>query len=185
MATVTWRDETTMAGGARRGETWYTTSDPAVDDLEAAHLRGLVGRGLLAGVTLPSPPWAAYFSGETPIEGPGATARWIALHDRASGLRAALRPGDIVGEGAARRAVRSLFAYEHQITARARRRARASLWARDRPGEALPPFAERVAWARCRCARCCPPAAPAPMAAAGGRVDYRYTHVGPGVGFIY
>jgi len=137
---------------------WYTTRDPALEDL--------LGRGSLGGGVVPPTPRTGYV-GETPVEGEGATARWAALHDRARDLRAALRPGDVVGERQARRAVRSLFLYEHQLTPRARRRARTLLWARDRPGEA-PPFAERVRWARCRCAGCTrPQGAAASMTRAG------------------
>lgn len=90
------------------------------------------------------------YPGETPIEGQGAVARWLALHARARQLRAALPPGDDVGEHQARRAIRSLFLYEHQLTAKARRQARTALWRRDR-AEPLPNFAERSRWARCRC----------------------------------
>lgn len=69
---------------------------------------------------------------ETPIHGHGAVARWLALHDRAGELRAALRPGDGVGERQALRAIRSLFLYEHQLLPATRRQARAAVWRRDR-----------------------------------------------------
>jgi hypothetical protein len=96
--------------------------------------------------------------GETPIEGEGAVARWLALHDRARDLRAALAlcPGDGVGTRQAQRAIRSLFLYEHQLTPKTRRRARTLLWLRERSDEALPGFAERTRWTRCRCAHCEP-----------------------------
>lgn len=92
---------------------------------------------------------------ETPIHGHGAVARWLALHDRAYALRAALHPGDGVDERQALRAIRSLFLYEHQLLPATRRQAHAALWRRDR-AEPLPVFAERARWSRCRCAVCQP-----------------------------
>jgi hypothetical protein len=80
---------------------------------------------------------------ETPVEGRGAVNRWLALHDRAHDLRAALRPDDGVGERQARRAIRSVLLYEHQLTATTRRKARETLWQRDR-AQLLPDFATRA-----------------------------------------
>jgi hypothetical protein len=93
--------------------------------------------------------------------GEGAVARWVALHDRARELRAALHPGDGVGARQVRRAIRSLFLYEHVLTPKTRRQARTFLWCRDR-GDRLPPFVVRVGWSRCRCARCHGPSLAAP-----------------------
>jgi hypothetical protein len=94
-------------------------------------------------------------AGETPVEGAKAVTRWVALHDCASEQRAGLRSGDVVGARQVARAVRSLFLYEHQLTAKTRRRARTILWQRDRRGP-LPAFVERARWAACRCPRCQP-----------------------------
>lgn len=92
-------------------------------------------------------------TGETPIMGEGAIARWLALHDRACEMRAALRPGDRVGERQVQRAIRSLFVYEHEITPKTRWQARVRLWERDQH-ERLPPFVDRRRWTRCRCSHC-------------------------------
>jgi phytoene dehydrogenase-like protein len=133
------------------------STDAALDDvhthtdLNAAELQHLLRDGLVRVPLLP--PRRAEYPGETPTEGAGAEARWVALYDRACELRAALRPGDGVGERQARRAIRSLFLYEHQLTPKTRRKARTLLWRRDR-AEGLPAFAELARWARCRCARC-------------------------------
>src|SRR5262249_27847096 len=85
--------------------------------------------------------------------------RWVALHDRARDLRAALRPGDLVDERQVRRAIRSLFLYEHQLTPKTRRQARTCLWHRERPNHPLASFVARIGWSRCRCARCQSPTA--------------------------
>jgi hypothetical protein len=94
------------------------------------------------------------YAEETPIEGHAAVKRWLALYDRARDLRANLHPGDVVGERQARRAIRSLFLYEHQLTAPTRRKARERLWRRVRAEEALPDLATRARWSYCRCAEC-------------------------------
>lgn len=91
----------------------------------------------------------------TPIMGEGATERWIALHDRATSLRATLIPGDGVAARQVQRAVHSLFLYEHQLTAKTRRRARTILWQREERSP-MPPFVDRIRWAKCRCQECQP-----------------------------
>jgi hypothetical protein len=114
--------------------------------------------GVLGGAVLhsaPAAPQRADYPGETPTEGTGAVARWVALHDRARALRLHMKTNDIVAAHHVQRAVRSLFLYEHQLTAKTRRRARTALWQRDQRSP-LPAFAERARWATCRCARCQP-----------------------------
>ena len=130
----------------------FTVIDPAVEDLRASELLRLVRTGALTRACVPAPP--SGYVGETPVEGVGARARWIALHDRAVALRAVLQPGDIVGERQVRRALRSVLLYEHQLSGQTRRQARTDLWRRDRSDKPLPPFVERVRWARCGCAQC-------------------------------
>lgn len=98
-------------------------------------------------------PSAGIYTEETPVEGRGAISRWLALHDRAKELGKVLRPGDDVRGRQGRRAVCSLFLYEHQLTAATRRKAREALWRRDRT-DTLPDFATRARWSRCRCGRC-------------------------------
>ena len=119
----------------------------------ASYVHDVSHDGLLR-VEAPPPRRRAY-PGETPIEGTGAVARWIALYDRASTLRATRRPGDGVATRQAQRAIRSLFLYEHQLAPKTRRQARTALWRRDRD-QALPSFGERTRWARCRCSHCLP-----------------------------
>jgi hypothetical protein len=93
----------------------------------------------------------------------------MALHDRARDLRAAILPGDLVGMRQLQRAVRSLFLYEHQLTAKTRRWARTLLWQRDKRMP-LPAFLDRVRWTKCRCWTCQPGAWTAPAAAAADSV---------------
>lgn len=100
-------------------------------------------------------PQRAASPGETPTEGAGAVARWIALHDRARALQSSMKANDIVAAHQVQRAVRSLFLYEHQLTAKTRRRARTALWQRDQRSP-LPTFVGRAQWATCRCPRCQP-----------------------------
>jgi len=133
--------------------------DPALDDQQVTDLMRLIRCGAI-GLILPRPRRSAY-PGETPYEGPGAVARWMALHDRAVELRAALSPGDVVAERIVRRALRSVLLYEHQITSKTRRQARMELWLRLHDGP-LPSFSVRSGWAACRCARCRPSAALSP-----------------------
>jgi hypothetical protein len=125
--------------------------DPALEDQRVTDLMRLIQRGAV-GLSLPSQRHSDY-PGETPYEGAGAVARWLALHDRAVEMRAALRPGDVVAERNVRRALRSVLLYEHQITPTTRRQARTELWRRTHDGP-LPAFAVRSRWARCHCAHC-------------------------------
>jgi hypothetical protein len=141
-----------QAHAAAFGAGGFTVIDPAVEDLRASELVRLVRTGALTGAYVPT--FTSSYVGDTPVEGAGARARWLALHDRAVALRAALRPGDIVGERQVRRALRSVLLYEHQLSGQTRRQARTDLWRRDRSDEPLPPFVERVRWARCRCGQC-------------------------------
>jgi hypothetical protein len=130
----------------------FTVIDPAVEYLRASELLCLVRTGALTGAYVPGQHRG--YVGETPVEGAGARARWLALHDRAVALRAVLRPGDIVGQRQVHRALRSVLLYEHQLSGQTRRQVRSDLWRRDRSDEPLPPFVERVRWARCRCGQC-------------------------------
>jgi hypothetical protein len=130
----------------------FTVIDPAVEDLRASELLRLVHTGALTGAYVPT--LTSSYVGDTPVDGEGARARWLGLHDRAVALRAALQPGDIVGERQVRRALRSVLLYEHQLSGQTRRQTRTELWRRDRSEEPLPPFVERVRWARCRCGQC-------------------------------
>lgn len=91
---------------------------------------------------------------ETPTYGRGAVTRWLDLHDAAVRLRAGVKPGDTYADKHARRAIASLFRYEHQLTSETRRKAREALWQRDRD-EPFPALDERQhAWKRCRCPLC-------------------------------
>ncbi len=130
----------------------FTVIDPAVEDLRTSELLRLVRTGALTGAYGPAPQWR--YVGDTPVEGAGARARWLALYDRAVALRAALQPGDVVGQRQVRRALRSVELYEHQLSGLTRRQTRTQLWLRDRSDEPLPPFVERVRWVRCRCGQC-------------------------------
>ncbi len=146
-------------GHAASGQGCSLATDSAFDDLpthtnvHAPELEHLLRDGLLR--MAPPPPRRGEYPGETPIEGAGAVARWVALHDRARALRAALRRGDGVGACQVQRAIRSLFLYEHQLTSRTRRQARTTLWRRE-CADGLPAFAERARWSRCRCTGCQP-----------------------------
>ncbi len=131
-----------QAWGVAFSASGFTVIDPAVEDLRASELLGLMRTGALTGPYVPG--HHRGFVGETPVEGAGARARWLALHDRAVALRTVWRPGDIVGEQQVRRALRSVLLYEHQLSGPTRRQARSDLWRRDRSDEPLPPFARRV-----------------------------------------
>jgi hypothetical protein len=61
-------------------------------------------------------------------------------------------PHDPVGQRNAGRKLDALFAYEHEMSPVARRRAREAVWQRDRPHEPLPPI--RGEWEACRCRIC-------------------------------
>jgi hypothetical protein len=90
---------------------------------------------------------------ETPVEGSGAVARWVALLDRAEYLRRDSSSDHPTLERQVARAIDSLFLYEHQVLPAARRQAREYLWQRDR-AEPMPPPQQRAEWVRCRCRRC-------------------------------
>lgn len=135
---------------------------PFTDD-GLQHLLERVAGGDLLHPVLVAPQRADY-SGETPTEGAGAVARWVALHDRARALQSSIKADDIVAAHQVQRAVRSLFLYEHQLTTKTRRRARTVLWQRDQRSQ-LPAFAERARWGTCRCPRCQPSMWIVPVAA--------------------
>src|SRR5258708_39873739 len=96
----------------------------------------------------------AAMRGETPTWGEGAMWRWVELLDRAEALMREGDPNDPCAQRTAARAITSLFLYEHQMTGRARRRAREYLWLRDRPDVPLPEAAIRQEWKRCRGRTC-------------------------------
>jgi hypothetical protein len=96
----------------------------------------------------------AAMRGETPTWGDGAMWRWIELLDRAEALMRDTDPNDPCTQRTAARAITSLFLYEHQMTGRARRRAREYLWLRDWPDVPLPKATIRREWMRCRCRTC-------------------------------
>lgn len=98
-------------------------------------------------------PYPVEYLGETPTDGEEAAERWLDLHDHAVELRAKMCPSDVVQTKNVRRALRSVWLYEHQITPKARRLARLTLWSRTHSGP-LPPFSVRVRWGQCQCARC-------------------------------
>jgi hypothetical protein len=100
-----------------------------------------------------TPPYPVDYLGETPTDGQEAAECWLDLHDHAVKLRAQLHAGDVVQTTIVRRALRSVLLYEHQITPKARRLARLTLWSRTHIGP-LPPFSFRVRWGQCQCARC-------------------------------
>jgi hypothetical protein len=96
----------------------------------------------------------AAMRGETQSWGDGAVGRWVDLLDRAEAL---MREGDLndpCAQRTAARAITSLFLFEHQMTGRARRRAREYMWLRDRPDVPLPQASIRREWKRCRCRIC-------------------------------
>jgi hypothetical protein len=94
---------------------------------------------------------------KTPVEGPHAVQNWLDLYDRANYLRDTLDLRQPHLRHQAQRAMASLFLYEHQLTARARRQARLALWDREHPTTAPPLHPTLLlAWSRCRCARCQP-----------------------------
>jgi hypothetical protein len=127
-------------------------SDRCEEDSTVVSLEALLRRTpLVKAVVVPQR--TRTHPGETPILGEGAVTRWLALHDCACDVRAALRLGDRVGERQVQRAIRSLFLYEHVITPKTRWQARTRLWERDRSG-CLPSFVEQIRWTRCRCWRC-------------------------------
>lgn len=89
----------------------------------------------------------------TPTDGTEAIVTWLALLDWAE---AAMQSGDLDDPYVQRTASRlldSVYLYEHQMTAEARRLAREFVWLRDH-NEPLPPAAERLYWERCLCRSC-------------------------------
>jgi len=93
---------------------------------------------------------------ETPVDGPGAVENWLGLVVHAQVLQAqalAVNPLHPVLERTARRALRSVLLYEHQITPRARRQARQTLWRRQHTGP-LPALEVLPKWERCQCPQC-------------------------------
>jgi hypothetical protein len=93
---------------------------------------------------------------ETPLDGPGALEDWLGLVDHAQALQAqalAATPVHPVLERTARRALRSVLLYEHQITPRARRQARQALWRRQHTGS-LPSLEVLLKWEQCQCLPC-------------------------------
>jgi hypothetical protein len=133
-------------------------SEPGEDETRAfvAELNALLSVGKLPQVTRSAPTSAASSEEETPLDGPGAVANWLGLVDHAQALQAeALAPKLLhpVLEQQARRALRSVLLYEHQITPRARRQARQSLWRRQDTGP-LPPLEVLLKWERCQCLPC-------------------------------
>jgi hypothetical protein len=131
--------------------------DAELDDLHDLHdLRVRAQDGRLRIVSAPRER-EVHLVSETPVEGPGAIARWIALLDRAEGMQHKhnadhphLHP---TLQRQIARAIDSLFLYEHQMLPAARREARETLWQRDR-AEPLPPSEARAQWEWCRCRRC-------------------------------
>ena len=126
-------------------------------DAELADLHDLRVRAQIGWLRLVPAPREreVHLVSETPVEGPGAIAHWVALLDRADALQHehdADHPRPTLQRQIAR-AIDSLFLYEHQMLPAARREARESLWQRDR-AEPLPPPDVRAQWEWCRCRRC-------------------------------
>jgi hypothetical protein len=90
---------------------------------------------------------------ETPTDGTEAVECWVGLLDRAESLMGAVDWDNPYVQRTARRALDSLYRYEHEMTPTARRLAREFVWLRDRDAP-LPPAEERVGWERCRCRAC-------------------------------
>jgi len=136
----------------------YLLEDPEaelVDRHDRHDLRARAQDGRLRLISAPRER-EVHLVSETPIEGPGAIARWIALLDRAEGMQQHAHDADHPHPTLQRqiaRAIDSLFLYEHQMLPAARRAAREVLWQRDR-AEPLPSEAICAAWVQCRCRRC-------------------------------
>jgi hypothetical protein len=137
----------------------YLLDDPSADLLTLHDLRRRArdGRLRIVPVSQTAPvDREVHTVSETPVEGLGAAARWIALLDRAEQLQQEGLDSEPVHPTLQRqiaRAIDSLFLYEHQMLPAARRQAREYLWQRDRT-EALPPPQNRAEWERCRCRTC-------------------------------
>lgn len=134
----------------------FRLDDPDAELTDLHDLRVRAQDGWLRIVSAPRER-EVHFVSETPVEGPGAIARWVALLDRAEVLQHEhnadpphLHP---TLQRQIARAIDSLFLYEHQMLPAARREARESLWQRDR-AEPLPPPDVRAQWEWCRCRRC-------------------------------
>ena len=126
-------------------------SEAELVDLHDLHARAQDGR--LRIVSAPRER-EVHLVSETPIEGPGAIARWIALLDRAEDMQQHAHDADHPTlQRQIARAIDSLFLYEHQMLPAARRAAREVLWQRDR-AEPLPAEAICASWVQCRCHRC-------------------------------
>ncbi len=114
-----------------------------------------LSRGKLPQV-MHSSPTSAGSSEETPVDGPRAVENWLGLVDHAQALQAralASSPLHPVLERQARRALRSVLLYEHEITPRTRRQARQALWRRQHTGP-LPPLEVILTWEKCQCLPC-------------------------------
>jgi hypothetical protein len=139
---------------AQRAE--YLLDDPSTDLLMLHDLRQRARDGQLRIVLVSQVATLereVHTVSETPIEGSGAVARWVALLDRAEHLRQDSPSDHPTVERQIARAIDSLFRYEHQMVPATRRQAREYLWQRDR-AEPLPPPQQRTEWQRCRCRKC-------------------------------
>lgn len=142
--------------------------DDVLDVLGLLELRRRAADGELRGTLRPGVDECGY-ERETPVEGPSAVARWVALLDRAEELQREADPEHPCAQRQVRRAIDSLFLYEHQLTPKTRRRAREYVWHRDRADDPLPAISAhgpqdrpalcrcprcRSEWERCRCPTC-------------------------------
>jgi hypothetical protein len=121
-----------------------------------AKLTARLSVGKLPQVARSSPASTSSSEEGTPLDAPGAVAYWLGLVDRAQALQAqalAANPLHPVLERTARRALRSVLLYEHQITPRARRQARQTLWRRQHTGP-LPSLEVLLRWEQCQCLPC-------------------------------
>jgi hypothetical protein len=110
---------------------------------------------------------------ETPVRRrQGAVRMWVALLDAAESAMSVGSPHDPTAQRTASKRFDALFLYEHQMTPRARRRAREYVWRRDHPGQQLPaealhavgtrtpepccvcPTCRARWWAQCLCRSC-------------------------------
>jgi hypothetical protein len=101
-------------------------------------------------------PASAASEEETPLDGPGAVTNWLGLVDHAQTVQAqalAASPLHPVLERQVCRALGSVLLYEHQITPRARRQARQTLWRRQHAGP-LPLLEVLLKWEKCQCLPC-------------------------------
>jgi hypothetical protein len=134
----------------------YLLDDSSADLMALHDLRRRAREGRLRIMSAPwsSPPeQEVHIVSETPVEGPGAVARWVALLDRAEHLQQDNPSDHPTVQRQIARAIDSLFLYEHQMLPAARREAREYVWRRDRT-ESLPAPQLRTAWEQCRCRTC-------------------------------